>query len=79
LPQTEASACPAQSRPTLYERFEIDGLVFVTALQRGRGKASGVPIQSEVTLVFTVRQGVIHRRQMFRSDPEALDAVTSGK
>lgn len=54
---------------------EIDGLVFVTAIQRGRGKGSGVPIQSEVTLVFTVRQGVIVRWQMFRSEREALDAV----
>jgi ketosteroid isomerase-like protein len=56
---------------------EIDGLVFVTALQRGRGKSSGVPVQSEVTLVFTVRQGVIGRWQMFRSEQEALDAVRS--
>jgi ketosteroid isomerase-like protein len=54
---------------------QVDGLVFVTALQRGRGKGSGVPIQSEVTLVFTVRKGVIARWQMFRSEQEALKAV----
>jgi ketosteroid isomerase-like protein len=58
---------------------EIHGLVFVTALQRGRGKGSGAPIQSEVTLVFTVRQGRIARWKMFRSEQEALDAVASGK
>ena len=54
---------------------EIDGLVFVTALQRGRGKGSGVPMESDVTLVFTLRQAVYTRWQMFRSERDALKAV----
>jgi ketosteroid isomerase-like protein len=54
---------------------DVGGLVFVTALQRGRGKGSGVPVEGEVTLVFTVRQGVIARWQMFRSEQEALEAA----
>jgi ketosteroid isomerase-like protein len=45
------------------------------ALQRGRGKASGVPVESEVTFVFTVRQGTIARWQMFTSEQQARDAV----
>ena len=54
---------------------EVGGLVFVTARQRGRGKGSGVPFESEVTFVFTVRQGAIARWQMFRSEQEAFDVV----
>jgi hypothetical protein len=54
---------------------EVGGLVFVTARQRGRGKGSGVPFESEVTFVFTVRHGAIARWQMFRSEQEAFDAV----
>ena len=58
---------------------EVNGLVFVTALQRGRGKGSGVPIQSEVIFVFTVRRGAIVRWRMFRSEAQALDAVTADR
>jgi ketosteroid isomerase-like protein len=54
---------------------DVGGLVFVTALQRGRGKGSGVPMEGEVTFVFTVRQGAVTRWQMFHSEQEALDAV----
>ena len=57
---------------------EVDGLVFVTALQRGRGRTSGAPIEGEVVFVFTVRRGAIARWQMFRSEPEARDAVGVG-
>src|SRR5437588_2409477 len=31
---------------------DVGGLVFVTAFQRGRGRASGFPIEGEVTFVF---------------------------
>src|SRR5436190_23692065 len=54
---------------------EAEGLVLVSALQRGRGRASGAPMVSEVTFVFTVRQGAIARWQMFRSEREARDAL----
>jgi ketosteroid isomerase-like protein len=57
---------------------EADGLVFVSALQRGRGRASGAPMVSEVTFVFTVRQGAIARWQMFRSEREAREALGRG-
>jgi ketosteroid isomerase-like protein len=57
---------------------EAAGLVFVTALQRGRGRTSGAPIAGEVVFVFTVRQGAIARWQMFRSEQEARDAAGLG-
>jgi ketosteroid isomerase-like protein len=59
----------------LVQAREIDGHVIATALQRGRGKASGVPIESEVTFVLTVRDAAIVRWQMFRTEQEGLDAV----
>ena len=59
----------------LLDAREADGLVVATAFQRGRGKGSGVPMQSEVTFLFTLRAGTIARWQMFRSEQEALKAV----
>ena len=54
---------------------DIGDLVFVAARQGGRGKASGAPMEAEVTFVFTVRQGKIARWLMFRSEQQALEAV----
>lgn len=45
------------------------------ALQRGRGKGSGAPMESPVTFVFTVRDGLIERWQMFHDEDEARDAL----
>jgi hypothetical protein len=52
---------------------EFGERVLTIAGQRGRGKASGVPIESEVA--FTIRRGAIARWQMFRTEHEALRAV----
>jgi ketosteroid isomerase-like protein len=54
---------------------EAGDLVFVGALQRGRGRTSGVPMESEVVLVFTIREGAIARWQMFRSEQQAREAL----
>jgi ketosteroid isomerase-like protein len=51
---------------------EHGDLVLAGARQQGRGKASGAPIEAEVTFVFTVREGKIARWQMFRSEEQAL-------
>ena len=59
----------------LLDAREADGLVLATAFQRGRGKGSGAPMQSEVAFLFTLRAGTIARWQMFRSEREALKAV----
>ena len=49
--------------------------VLAIARQRGRGKASGVPIESEVAFLFTIRGGAIARWQMFRTEHEALKGM----
>lgn len=51
------------------------GLVLVAARQQGRGKGSGVPIEGEVSFLFTVRAGRIARWQMFHSEQQALEAA----
>jgi hypothetical protein len=40
-----------------------------------RGAQSGVPIDDEVTFVFTVGQAKVVRWQMFSTEREALEAV----
>jgi ketosteroid isomerase-like protein len=59
----------------LVRAWDIGGLVFITAVQRGRGKGSGVPMEGEVTSVFTICEGAIARWRMFHSEQEALDAA----
>ncbi len=54
---------------------EVGDLVLATARQRGRGKGSGAPIEAEAAFVFTLRDGVIARWQMFSSEEQALQAV----
>jgi ketosteroid isomerase-like protein len=49
--------------------------VFVNAVQRGRGKGSGVPIETTLTFVFSLRDGLIVRWQMFHDEAEARAAV----
>ena len=54
---------------------EMGDVVLATARQRGRGKGSGAPIDSEVTFIFTLRDSRIARWQMFHTEQEALEAV----
>ena len=54
---------------------ELGDLVLATARQRGRGVASGAPIDAEATFVFTVREGLIARWQMFSSEAQAIEAA----
>jgi ketosteroid isomerase-like protein len=61
----------------LVRATEVDGHVIATAVQRGRGKASGAPIEAEVTFLFTVRDDVIVRWRMFRSEEDAVSAMES--
>jgi ketosteroid isomerase-like protein len=56
-------------------REEAGGHVLVTARQRGRGRASGAPMEADVVFVFTVRGAAIARWQMFHSEAEALQAI----
>jgi ketosteroid isomerase-like protein len=49
--------------------------VIVVTRERGQGAGSGVPIDDEVTFVFTVEQAKVVRWQMFHTEPEALAAL----
>jgi ketosteroid isomerase-like protein len=53
----------------------LGDLVIASARQRGQGKRSGVPIDDEVTFVFSVRNGRIVRLQMFGVEQQALEAL----
>ncbi len=48
--------------------------VYLTARQSGHGKRSGIPIDDEVTFVFSLRGGRIVRLQMFATEQQALAA-----
>jgi ketosteroid isomerase-like protein len=54
---------------------DVEDLVIVVAHEQGQGTRSGVPMDDEVTFVFTVEAAKIVRWQMFGSEPEALAAV----
>jgi ketosteroid isomerase-like protein len=54
---------------------EIGADVLAIALQRVRGKTSGALITSEAAFVFTIREALIVRWQMFGTEAEALKAV----
>jgi ketosteroid isomerase-like protein len=49
--------------------------VFVATRESGRGKISGVPLNTESAFVFTLSEGRIVRIQIFGSESEALKAV----
>ncbi len=53
----------------------VGDAVLVTARQRGIGISSGAPMQADSTFVFSVREGLIARWQMFASEEQALEAV----
>jgi ketosteroid isomerase-like protein len=52
-----------------------DGIVFIAGRESGRGKTSGVPIETEQVYVSTVRGAKIVSIQIFGSEQEALEAV----
>jgi ketosteroid isomerase-like protein len=54
---------------------EVGDRVLATALQRGRGIGSGAPMEAQAIFVFTVREGLISRWEMFSSEEQALTAV----
>jgi ketosteroid isomerase-like protein len=54
---------------------ESGDVVLATARQRGRGRVSGAPVESEIAFVFTARDGLIARWQMFSSEERALEAA----
>jgi ketosteroid isomerase-like protein len=53
----------------------VDDHVLVTTLQRGRGKVSGVQVETRFTFLFSVRAGKITEWRMFIREEDALEAV----
>lgn len=49
--------------------------VLATTLQRGRGRDSGVPVETRFSFLFSVRAGKIAEWRMFMREEDALDAV----
>ena len=59
----------------LEEIFDADHKVVVVVFQRGVGRASGVPVERRVGQVWTVRDGMAVRWQIFKDRAEALEAA----
>ena len=58
------------------ERFWEEGDLVVAALhERATGARSGVPVDQHYAHVWTLRQGLVVRVQVFRSRDEALEAA----
>jgi uncharacterized protein len=51
------------------------GKVFVTQRDSGRGKQSGVEVDMDFSLVFTVREGKISELRLFVQEDQALEAA----
>ena len=49
--------------------------VLVVTTHRGKGRASGVPVESQTAQVMTLRDGKIVRQDFFSSKAEALEAA----
>lgn len=62
-------------------RFQIEDArgsgdrVFIVATHRGRGRASGAPIEGELAYAYTVREGKICHVELFSDPDDALEAA----
>jgi ketosteroid isomerase-like protein len=54
---------------------DIGDDVVVTLLNRGRGKESAIPVESQFTHVFSIREGKIVQWRIFMREQEAVQAV----
>jgi ketosteroid isomerase-like protein len=64
-------------RIELLEELDLGDQVLVGVLQSGRGKASGVAVESEVWHLWTLRDGKAVRAEMFRTRADALQATAA--
>ena len=60
------------------EEAEVGDQVLIGLTQRGRGKASGIAVESEVWHLWTVEDGKATRAQMFRTRADAVAAAAEG-
>jgi ketosteroid isomerase-like protein len=52
-----------------------DERVFLSIHVTGRGRGSGAPVEMDIWDIWTLRDGMIYRRQTFYDRPEALAAA----
>jgi ketosteroid isomerase-like protein len=62
-------------RIEILRAVDIEEHVVVTVHQTGRGKSTGIPVETEATMVFAIRQGKIAEWRIFLQEDEALEAV----
>ena len=62
-------------REEIEEIREVDGRVYVAAVQRGRGKETGIEVTQRYGLVYDVEGGLIVRMTMFPRPEEAAAEV----
>jgi ketosteroid isomerase-like protein len=55
--------------------WDAGDFVFVRARESGRGKTSGVPMETETTFLYTLSEGKIVRLQIFGSEREAVEVA----
>jgi len=60
---------------TAEELIDAGDRVVVTALYRGRGQGSGVPVEARFYAVYTLRDGRVVRVDEFTDRAEALEAA----
>jgi ketosteroid isomerase-like protein len=62
-------------REEVEEMRDLGGKVYVVATQRGRGKESGVEVETRYALLYEVQDDKITRMTLFRGPSEALEAA----
>jgi ketosteroid isomerase-like protein len=62
-------------------RFEVEEArdlgdrVFIVATHQGQGRASGVPVATQTTYLYTVRKGKVSQVELWDDHDEALEAI----
>jgi uncharacterized protein len=62
-------------RIEILRTVDIEDRVVATLHQTGRGKSTGIPVELQTAMVFTVRDGKIAEWSIFLHEEQALEAV----
>ncbi len=62
-------------REEIEEIRDVDGRILVVSIQRGRGKGSGIDVESRYALIYELHGGKITGLRMYRSPEAALEAA----
>ena len=64
-------------REDIEEMRDLGSQVYVVATQRGRGKASGLEVETRYALLYEIRGEQIVRMTLFAEPADALEAATA--